>query len=286
MFVLLALIPFFTWALGYVFGTFASRKVGNVSTSTIFIFFSFLFCTLYLPFAGRVENWFFFILAFLLGGAYSVGLFAYFHALEIGNASLVGAIAGSFSVVVVIFSVIFFHDKLTTIQVMGVLLCIGGIIIASFHFEDLKQKSLKRFLSDPGILLSLLTFLSWGVYFTFIRIPVEHVGWFWTLYPSTFYFLPLLFFKPIRKQLRRIHHSQRTVFFILLMTLSGRTGDVAYNIAITKGVSSILGAIAGSSPIFFVTLAYFIFKDKLTRQQMIGIITTTSGILILAFAAI
>lgn len=286
MFVLLALIPFFTWALGDVFGTFASRKVGNISTSTVFILFSFLLCTLYLPFAGNVTSWSFVTVAFLLGGAYIVGLFAYFHALEIGNASLVGAIAGSFSVVVVILSVIFFHDKLSIIQIMGVLLCLGGIILASFHFEDLKQKSLKKYLSDPGILLSLLTFLSWGVYFTFIRIPVEHVGWFWTLYPSTFYFLPLLFFNPIRKQLKRLYHSQGTVIFILLMTLSGRIGDVAYNLAITKGVSSILGAIAGSSPIFFVTLAYFIFKEKLTKQQTIGIVTTTCGILILAFAAI
>lgn len=287
MVVLIALIPFFTWAISDIFGTFASRKIGNISTNLGFLLFSFLFISCYLPFAGGVSSIPYLLLALLLGGIHVFGLLTYFKGLEIGNSSMVGAIVGSFSALVVVLSVLIFHDQLTQFQILGVVSIVCGLFITSFNFEMFRgANKVKNIISDPGIKFAFITFFAWGVYFALIRIPVEHIGWYWSLYPATFYIFPLLLFPKMQQAVSQLKLDKTTLFQILGMTILGRLGDVTYNIALTKGYSTIVGAIAGSSPVAFVILSRFFLKDKLTLQQKIGVAVTALGIISIAFASI
>lgn len=286
MAVLLALIPFFTWAITDVFGTIASRKIGNLPVNFFFLLFSFLLVSLYIPFAGPILYWSYFGVALFLGAIHVLGLFSYFKALEVGNASLVGAIVGSFSVVIVAVSFVIFKESLRGWQVVGVMFCIIGLLLTSFTLHDFTRMYTKKHIVVPGIGLAFVTFLAWGLYFSFIRIPVEKIGWFWSLYPATFYFLPLLFFPTIRQRLFVVRLNRRVIGQIFAMVVLGRSGDVVYNIALLHGLSSIVGAIAGISPVFFVILTRFIFKETLSLQQKIGITISLFGIATIAFSTI
>ncbi len=215
-----------------------------------------------------------------------LGLLAYFKATEIGNASLVGAIVGSFSILVVILSFILFRDSLTSIQFFGIIVCLTGLVTTSFRFEEFRKTNVRNLFSDPGVRFAFITFVAWGIYFTLIRIPVERIGWFWSLYPATFYFLPLLLIDNLRQQLRNLKINKKAFSQIFLMVFFGRVGDFAYNIALTKGFSSIVGAITGSSPVLFVILARFIFKERLTLQQKVGVLCTVCGILMIAIGSV
>lgn len=286
MVILLAFIPFFTWALGDVFGTLASRKIGNIPVNFGFLLLSFLLISLFIPFAGPISSWLYIFIALLLGGVHVVGLLTYFKALEIGNASLVGAIVGSFSLVIVLLSLVIFHESLTFLQAFGILVSLTGLLLTSFRFADLKTMNLKKLFTDPGVGLALVTFFAWGVYFTLIRIPVEAIGWFWSLYPATFYFLPLFLLRSVRLKLAHIRLDRQTLGQVLAMAILGRTGDFGYNLALTQGYSSIVGAVAGTSPVLFVILARILFKEKLTNQQKAGIIITLSGIIFISIASL
>lgn len=286
MVVFIALIPFFTWAISDIFGTFASRKIGNIPTNLGFLLFSFIFISCYLPFAGNVASIPYLLLALFLGGIHVFGLLSYFKGLEIGNSSMVGAIVGSFSALVVVLSVLIFHDQLTLFQILGVGAIICGLFISSFNFEMFKGVKVTNIISDPGIKFAFITFFAWGIYFALIRIPVEHIGWYWSLYPATFYIFPLLLLPKMQQALSKLKFDKTTLFQILGMTILGRLGDVTYNVALTKGYSSIVGAIAGSSPVAFIILSRFFLKDKLTLQQKIGVAVTTLGIIGIAFASV
>lgn len=71
---------------------------------------------------------------------------------------------------------------------------------------------------------------------------------------------------------------------LLLFTASVLTvsANYAFNIGITYGYSSLVAPIARASPVLFVILSRFVFKDKLTTQQKLGIIAALSGILLIA----
>ncbi|MCA9371872.1 EamA family transporter [Candidatus Woesebacteria bacterium] len=68
----------------------------------------------------------------------------------------------------------------------------------------------------------------------------------------------------------------RIVTFLILF------GNFALNYSLSIPNSNSLAApIASVAPILFVIMSYFIFKDKLTKQQVAGIVVALFGILFL-----
>lgn len=250
MVIVLALVTFFTWAIADVLGTVASRKSGHLMVNFFFGVCSFLLVSLYIPFAGPLAYWSYVWVALGLGALHFIGMLAYFHGLEVGNASLVGAIVGSFAVVIIAVSFLVFGETLRPVQALGIALCVVGLLLASFKLRDLRQFFTKAHVIDPGIGFALVTFFAWGLYFGLIRIPVERIGWFWSLYPATFYFPLLLLFVGVRRRVSVLIHDWRTLMIIAAMAFLGRSGDFAYNAALLYGQTSIVGAIAGVSPSF------------------------------------
>ena len=73
---------------------------------------------------------------------------------------------------------------------------------------------------------------------------------------------------------------------LVLSILLVRTAEFSYNFALTKGFASVVAPIAGANPTLFVMLAFFVFKEPLTKHQIIGIIITLTGIVALSFLSI
>ena len=65
-----------------------------------------------------------------------------------------------------------------------------------------------------------------------------------------------------------------------------RVAEFSYNLGISKGLVTIVAPIAGANPTLFVVLAFLFLKDPITKQQIIGIITTLIGIALLSFLSI
>lgn len=63
-------------------------------------------------------------------------------------------------------------------------------------------------------------------------------------------------------------------------------GTFSYNFAISIGQVALIAPIAGSSSTLFVVLAFLVFKDPIRRQQIVGIITTLIGIVLLSVFSI
>lgn len=137
-----------------------------------------------------------------------------------------------------------------------------------------------------GIFLAIVAMIFWGIYFTFIKIPIKQIGWFW---PGVFA-LSSLVIVPIFMKLRKIKLAKpndRGAFLPLLANaiLLG-LGTLSFYYAIDIGLTTIVAPIAGSYPTLFVILAFLIFKDPITRQQIAGIITTLVGIVLLSVFSI
>jgi len=138
-------------------------------------------------------------------------------------------------------------------------------------------------ISDKGILLALLTMLVWGATMTLIKIPVREIGWYWpTLIILSLFPLYLLYMRLTNSKLQSLSKS-KVVGAVILSVILIRIAEFSYSIGISKGMVSVVAPIAGANPTLFVLLAFFVFKDRLTKQQILGIVLTLLGIVWLSF---
>lgn len=110
-----AIISLLGWGIGDVFTTSATRKIGSFNASFYGYFFGLVLATLYVPFAlDSLINFSLplIVLTAILAVAQLLAFFAYNEGLKIGNSSLVGTIAGAFTSVVVILSILFLGETL------------------------------------------------------------------------------------------------------------------------------------------------------------------------------
>lgn len=76
--------------------------------------------------------------------------------------------------------------------------------------------------------------------------------------------------------------SKQLVFLSLINALLLTAALFSFNIALDKGLTAIVVPIASSYPALFAILAYYVFKDRLSKQQVLGVITTLIGIVVLS----
>jgi drug/metabolite transporter (DMT)-like permease len=278
-----ASIALLGWGIGDVFQTYASRKIGAYNASLYGYLFGGLLASFYIPFA--LDSWRYFslsmlLLTLLLALTNILAFWAYNESLKIGNSSLVGTIAGSFTALVVILSLLFLGERLLMQQVVPIIIIFVGLFLSSINFSDLKKK---ESIINRSIILALLAMIGWAIYFTFIKIPIQEVGFFWPSYVTsvagTLFFI-IFGLKKIKMPKLSYGSGFPAVFLAsTLLTL----GSFSFNFAIGKGLSSIVAPIAGAYPALFAFLAFLIFKDPMSRQQKLGMVVVLLGIILLSY---
>lgn len=282
------LVPFFGWALGDIFGAFASRKIGAYAT-TIWVFIgSFVVLTVYAFFVGFAQlitgiTLPLFLLNLLLGFFYVSGNFALNEAFTRTNPSLAGTINAAFPALVLVLSVLFFKDPITLPHILVITIIFAGVFLCTFDFGILKSKAK---VVNSGLFFALYAMVSFAVVFTFLRVITDKIGWFWPIYISLFPSLIFLGMMRIKKIPLVSPLKTKTLLPILGSTISLRIGDIIFNLGLHSGLAKIVAPIAGAYPVLFVILAFFVFKDPIKKQQMIGIVVTLLGIVLLSIISV
>jgi drug/metabolite transporter (DMT)-like permease len=280
--ILFALVAHIGWGTSDIFGAMASRKIGGYSTT----FWSYLvripFLALFLPFDMenvRSLTWSAFLISGVLSMVLLTGTAFFFEAFRGGNPSLVGTIGSAFTVPTVILSVLFFGERLDLYQTLAIAVIVVGLVMTSLDFKEVRQKGV---VLDRSTALALLAMLTWGIYFAFIRIPVEEIGWFLPSYIS-FFFAPFVL---VLMRLQKVPLESPTAKGVLPsfigLVLLGTAANFGYNLGISSGYTSIVAPIAGSYPVLFVFLSALIFKEPVNRQQLWGMIVSLVGIVVLS----
>ncbi len=171
-----AILTYFGWGAGDIFGTSASRKLGALSTSFWASFLSIMLYCFYAPFVfSELQH---LTLGLLVLNIF-LGIIMLFSevllnkALIIAAPSLVLTIMGSFSGVTVVLSILLLGEHISLNQIYAILIILLGLFLSTIAIEEVKSRKLKL---DKGIILAFIAMLIWGIYFTFIKIPVRELG--------------------------------------------------------------------------------------------------------------
>lgn len=281
---ILALTAYIGWGTGDIYGAIASRKIGAYSTTFYICFLSFLLFSLYVPFAiPELAHFSPLIIGIciLMGFIFVSASVALNEAFASSNASVVGTITSSYTTVVLIFSLLFFQETLSLFQTMAIVVVIAGVTLCTLKFDEGAVSLFK----DRGILLALYAALGFGTYMTLTKITAPQVGVFWPFYIS-YAFSPLIYvYMRYKKIPLVVPKKMPEIRPVILSTLLLRGADVAFNIGINSGATGLVAPISGAYPTLFTLLAFYVFKDKIKRQQIYGIIITVFGIVLLSIVS-
>ena len=213
---------------------------------------------------------------FLGVGALFSGTLVYYEALKVGNRALVGTIASSFPFVTVIVSFLFLGERVSSAQFWSMVVIFTGLFLSIINWQRSQNWWSK------GIILATVTMVSWGLYFAFLKILIVKVGWFWPNYIAFAFFPVLIVYMRARKIPFEPLTKNKIAMLLIAATFLVRLAEFAYSLGISFGQVAVVAPIAGSNPTLFVLLAFLIFKDPISRQQILGIITTLAGIVLLS----
>lgn len=284
--VLLALIPLIGWGLGDVFGIYSSRKVGSYLTTFCQFLFAIALFSLVLPFVqsdfSKVTTGLL-VLNIMFGSLYVLANFFVNEGFKQASAPVVGIIIQSFPAIVLILSALIFKDPLSPKQLLWALLVFIGVFLCSVDLRELRKT---KFEFDVGIKYALVAAGVFSIYFTFFRIFASQYGWFLPNYIS-FLTLPIALYlaKKVIKEKSKLYipKDYKVLGAMIVSSLFIRSGDIALNLGVSQGLSSIVSPIAGAAPVVFVIASALAFKDKVTPQQVAGIVLSILGIIGLSF---
>ena len=280
--ILFAVVSYLGWGAGDVFATIAGRKIGPYAATFWFMLLSLItllpFSVFFLADIHKITlEMILFILAIASIG--DIGLVTFYEGLRVGSAPVVGVASSTFIAITILLSIIFLNETVTPTQAIAILIILAGTVITGLNFKGIKTR---QFLNDKGFIYALVSAITWGVYWAFIKVPVVKIDWYW---PTVIAFcsFPIVYaFMALRKiKLIPINSKQKFIPSFANALITG-IGSLSYNFAISKGLTSLVIPIAGSYPTLFVILAYFAFKDPITKQQIAGIAITLIGIVLLS----
>jgi drug/metabolite transporter (DMT)-like permease len=282
----LALVTYFGWGTGDIFGVIATRKIGAYKATFFIYLFGFLVASLYVPFAlpefSKI-TFGLFLINFFLGSTYLIGNFLINEAFKSSSPSLVGIIVQSFPAIVLILSALIFKDPVTVRQMLWIVIVFIGMFLCTINISDFTKG---KIVLDKGIKYALIAAGIFSIGFTFMRVFIDVYGWFWPNYIAFASFpFAILVIKYLFKIKEKIvfPKNKSVVFAVLLSALLLRAGDIALNAGISSGYASVVAPIAGASPTLFVAISSILFKDPISTQQKFGIFVSLLGIILLSF---
>src|SRR5579872_4755344 len=177
--IIFALLTYVGWGTGDVFGTKVTRKIGGYQTAFWFyigLIPVYTIACLLFPTGLQNFNVQMAAVCLLLAFVAAASMISFYESLRLGAASLVITISSAFPALVVPLSIVFLKEKVTTLQIIAILMILLGVVFANLDLSDLKKGNFKL---KAGVGFALAAFVLWGIYWTLIKVPVIKIGWAW-----------------------------------------------------------------------------------------------------------
>lgn len=216
--------------------------------------------------------------ALLAGLAGILGYLFFYEGLRHGTVGLVGTVTGAYPGVTVVLGVVLLGETLSGPQALGVVFLVA--CVALLAYEPRASAPSGR----VARLLSLLGFLSWGVWGLLAKVSVDAIG-----EPTLFVFYAIANFAvaPVYAALRppsrepRGPASRTTVGLASFTIASGAAGVFALTFAYGEGPVSLVTPVAGSYPVVAALGAAALLRERLGPQVAAALVAFVAGLVLL-----
>ena len=197
-------------------------------------------------------------------------MYSFYEAMRVKGVALTSSIVNSWPFVTTILGAIFYHELVKNSQVIAIALILAGILAITFKNSKL--------VFDNSFLFAVLAMLLWGFFLFALKIPVSIFGI--VLVTSGINLVTSVTALPfaVLNKVNLFETKLKVLVAILLVGFFNALGFLAYVFGIVNAPISIVAPIVSAVPALSAVLAVVLLKEKLTRQQCIGIVVTVIGI--------
>ena len=215
-------------------------------------------------------------LAGLAGLGNAIGLIGFYKAAHLGPLAVAAPIGATGATVPVVWGLTN-GDVLTTAQTAGMVLALGGCMLASRRTAADAETY-----RDPraSALWAAGSAVAFGIFLTALPAASEDGGRAWAIVDARIALLIVLVIWAGR-ELRHLRLDARTP----LLTIPGLllvSGTVLYVIAAGRGQLSLVSTLGALFPVFTVGLSVALLGERPSRLQTVGVIAALAGVVLIA----
>lgn len=270
-----AMLACLSWGIGQ---TLIKKGLSNISPFVSDIFFvasSFLINIFYVLILGFDKvNWNFFPAILIFGFlASSFNLILPFI-IEKTDVSLSGTVLATYPVATILLSIIFLGEGLKFFQIIGVMAIIFGTIMVS-------RQGTQKFKIKPWVIWALIGAVLLGfadftgkAAMTKYNLPTFLIAFCIGYLPA------ILIVKILDKTKQTIPQAKKETFISILGNFLMPLGLVFMYLAFDRGPASLVSPVASTYPVLTIILAFIFLKEKVSKNQLFGILLTSLGIIL------
>ncbi len=282
-----AILAVILWTVSGTINKRVATGLGTHLSAFLYVLISIIPVLIATTILGVYSISFFGIWTAVIAGIFlAVGFILGFRALQTENLSSVSALQEIMPATLLLFGLFILGEKINTVQFAGIApIFLGTLMIITTEKLEINKKML------PAV----LAVVAWSIYWMIISYSVIS---------ADTYALPILISRLVSlpvvlvyllsdkaavsslKSLPSRLSGSRTIAVLLILvsiaSLSDASGDTIFGITSGSPVLAIGAALVALQPMAVSFLAFVIYKDKLTRLQLYGLLVMLIGALVLS----
>jgi drug/metabolite transporter (DMT)-like permease len=269
---ILALAASVSWGAGDFLGGLASRKAPLLAVLSVSLTTGLAGALLVVLVSGDTHpGWGPAGVAVLAGLAGLVGLLGLYRGMAIGAMGVVAPISGVAAIVPFAFGIVD-GERPSPVQLVGVAAAFAGIALVSRE-PDGSGESMRA----AGVGLALVAAAGFGLYFTLTDVAADDAGAPWTVLVSrgAAAVAALLAAALLRTQIGRVRGP--ALRLALAAGIFDVTANVAFGVATTRGLISVVSVLASLYPVATVVLARVVLGERASGLQRAGAVAAIGG---------
>jgi len=198
-----------------------------------------------------------------------------------GNVSVVAPITSTWCVITVLLAAFLFAEKLSLLQIVGVITALVGVFFASTNLAELK-KSVKIGGWTAGASDGVITMVAWGVSYALLKPITAAVGAVMALFLlKVLTIATILSFTGITRT--KVSLPKKWIFVLLAAAgVLDFLAFLAFNFSLNTQYVSVASAIVATAPAITIALAYIFLREKIVTNQKLGIIAILFGLVLVS----
>jgi drug/metabolite transporter (DMT)-like permease len=282
--IIAALASVFLWTVSQLISKTVAPRIGNVRTALLVIAAGIIpMLALFILSPAAISN-LAIVYSALSGVFLGLGFILFYKSVETQQISNAAATALVQPALLVLYAIIILSQPIDVIEIIGTVGVFAGVILISI------TKNLKF---NKMLIPAILGNASWAVYWVFMSAAIATSGQ--TVTPLLIsralaiaigVIAFLLFFG---KKANRITTKKSLYIPIAVVLALGVTegimdgsGNLAFSIAVKLNLLGLGAVLTALEPVLIIVFAYFIYKDRLSRVQLLGIALATIGAVAIA----
>jgi len=206
-----------------------------------------------------------------------IPMYYFYKAAKVGKMGVISPVSAGSIIITIVLSFLFLREKISTLQILAMILMIFGIIGLSVDFKGVKKSEI--FKTSSGIPYALIAALGWGIWAVLAKFSSEAIGPFLTSFIVEFFAIFVALFLLKRSKENLVLDKKETIWQILPISVCMVLWSLSYYQGIKISNLSIIATLSTASPLVTVIYSRIFYKEKLQLRQYLAIVIIILGIL-------